>query len=152
MPNLATILKEEITRLARKEQKGESERIQKVVSQHRSELTALKRRVTELELIGNALARKVTGKPFGEEGGVKKQTRFSSKRLQDWRKKIKLSAAGLGQLLCVSAQTIYHWESGKSRPKGETLAALVALRTAGKRQITAKQAALAPVKEQAQKA
>ena len=141
---IATILKEKITRLARKEQKGDSERLGKAASQHRSEIAALKRRITDLERMVNALAKKVTGKAPAEDGGLKKKTRFSAKRLQAWRKRVKLSAAEVGQLVGVSAQTVHHWESGMSRPKGEALAAAAALRTAGKRKITAKLAELAP--------
>lgn len=151
MPNLATILKEEITRLARKEQKGDSERLSKVASLHRSELAAIKRRLTDLERLVNALAKKVTGKAPTEDGVLKKQTRFSAKRLQAWRKKMKLSATELGLLVGVSAQTVYHWESGKSRPKGEALAAVGVLRTAGKRKLTAKLAQLASPGAEAEK-
>ena len=44
----------------------------------------------------------------------------------------------------VSAQTIYNWEAGKSRPRAQQLAALGALRSMGKRQAKAQLAALEP--------
>ena len=97
------------------------------------------------------MAKKVTGKAPTEAGGLKKQTRFSAKRLHAWRKKMKLSATELGHLVGVSAQTVYHWESGKSRPMGEALAAVGALRTAGKRKLATKLAQLAPPVEEAEK-
>jgi len=44
MPNIATLLKTEISRVARKELRGESQALKKAVSAHRSEIAALKRR------------------------------------------------------------------------------------------------------------
>jgi hypothetical protein len=44
MPNLATLLKNEISRVARKEQRGESLALKKSVSAHRADIAALKRR------------------------------------------------------------------------------------------------------------
>jgi DNA-binding transcriptional regulator YiaG len=41
----------------------------------------------------------------------------------------------MGTLVGVSAQTIYNWEAGKSRPRQQQLAALAAVRGMGKRQI-----------------
>ena len=49
MPNIATLLKNEISRVARKEQRGESLALRKSVSSHRAEIAALKRRVQALE-------------------------------------------------------------------------------------------------------
>ena len=135
MPDIATVLKEEISRLARKEQKAESDRQKKAAAQSRSEITALKRRLVDLERIVSTLAKKVTGKAPAEAVGLKKQVRFSPQRLQAWRKKVKLSAAELAQLVGVSAQTVYHWEAGKARPKPSQLAQLAELRTGGKRKL-----------------
>ena len=135
MPDIATVLKEEISRLARKEQKAESDRQKKAAAQSRSEITALKRRLVDLERIVSTLTKKVTGKAPAEAVGLKKQVRFSPQRLQAWRKKVKLSAAELAQLVGVSAQTVYHWEAGKARPKPSQLAQLAELRTGGKRKL-----------------
>ena len=45
-----------------------------------------------------------------------------------------MSAADYGKLVGVSALTIYHWESGKSRPRKAQLAVLTAVRGIGKRE------------------
>jgi len=47
---------------------------------------------------------------------------------------LNLSAADYGKLIGVSALTIYHWESGKSRPRKAQLAVLTAVRGIGKRE------------------
>jgi len=49
MPNIASILKEEIARVARKEVRRETTALKKSNVTHRSEIAALKRRATELE-------------------------------------------------------------------------------------------------------
>ena len=52
MPNIASILKSEISRVARKEVRAEVSGLKKGVSGHRSEIAALKRRLLALELGG----------------------------------------------------------------------------------------------------
>ena len=54
------------------------------------------------------------------------------------RQKLGLSAADFDTILGVSAQTIYNWESEKSRPRQEQLASIASLRRMGKRQAAAK--------------
>ncbi len=45
-----------------------------------------------------------------------------------------LSAADYATLVGVGAQTIYNWEQGKSKPRVQQLAALLAVRSLGKRE------------------
>jgi transcriptional regulator with XRE-family HTH domain len=54
------------------------------------------------------------------------------------RERTGLSAADYAKLVGVSALTIYNWEQGKTRPRQEQLAALVAIRGIGKREALAK--------------
>lgn len=49
MPNIASVLKEEIQRLARKELKANTDSLKKAVAHYRSETAALKRRINQLE-------------------------------------------------------------------------------------------------------
>jgi DNA-binding transcriptional regulator YiaG len=44
----------------------------------------------------------------------------------------------MGKLLGVSAQSVYHWETGKSKPRKSQLLAISAVRKMGKRDVTAK--------------
>lgn len=136
MGNLAAVLKVEILRLARKEVRKEVEGLRQAVGKHRTETRALKARVEALERARGRTGR-ATATDLGEEGGSEGAVRhrFSAARLAAMRKKKGLSAAELGALVGVSAQTIYHWESGKSRPRQEGLANLAAVRSMGKRQI-----------------
>jgi DNA-binding transcriptional regulator YiaG len=78
-----------------------------------------------------------------ENGGV----RFSARSAKAQRRRTGLSAADYARLVGVSPLTIYNWEHGKSRPRKQQLAALVALRGIGKREALAKlQQAKAPAK------
>lgn len=145
MPNIASILKDEILRLARKEVRNELEGLKKASAQYRSDIAALKRQVAALTKQAAKLepkdSRKVTVDP---ESGETTSFRFSAQRFAAQRQKLGLSAGDMGTLIGVSPQTIYHWESGKTRPRQSQLAAIAAVRKLGKRQIKAK---LAPVTE-----
>ena len=138
MPNIASIMKEEIVRLARKELRRETEGLKKASAQYRSEIAALKRRVASLEKQLGQVARKaprpVAPEAAGEDAG---QVRFSAKGLVKHRKRLGLTAAELGVLLGVSGQSIYKWEADKARPRRQQLAAIAALRKMGKRQAQA---------------
>jgi transcriptional regulator with XRE-family HTH domain len=54
------------------------------------------------------------------------------------RKRLKLSAEDFGKLLGVSAQTVYFWEQGRTRPRKAQFAALVAARSLGRREALAR--------------
>jgi len=144
MPNIATLLKNEISRVARKEQRGDSLALRKSVSAHRSEIAALKRRVQALEKQLRRLAR------TGSRAAVAEKTdedaapsiRYSAKSLASQRRRLGLSAADCGLLVGTTAQSIYNWESGKVRPRARHLAAIAALRTLGRKDAAAHLAAL----------
>jgi len=64
--------------------------------------------------------------------------RFRAKGFAALRKKLGISAAEMGKLLEVSAQSVYHWESGKTKPRVRQLEAISAVRKMSKREILAK--------------
>lgn len=143
MPNIATLLKNEISRVARKEQRGESLALKKSVSAHRAEIAALKRRILALEQQMRRLS-KAGGKAKPEPLDVAPagNTRFSAKGLTSQRRRLGLSAAECGLLLGTSAQSVYNWEAGEIRPRARHLAAIAALRTLGKKEAAARLAEL----------
>ena len=149
MPNIAAVLKEEIARVARKELRGDTARFKKASAQYRSDIAALKRRITELEKQLGKLSRqsrKAGAKAEAEAPGTgtgRSSLRFSPKGLAAQRKRLGLSAAQVAALLGVSGQSIYKWEDGKARPRASQLPAIASLRTMGKREANARLAALA---------
>ena len=139
MPNIASVLKEEIMRLARKELRSETESLKKASALYRSEIATLKRRASALEKQLAHLGKKVVGKGEGHEAvAPESRVRFSAKGLNSRRQKLGLSAGDMGALLGVSSQTIYNWEAGTTRPRRPQVEAIAALRAMGKRQILAK--------------
>ena len=54
------------------------------------------------------------------------------------RKKLGLSATDMGKLIGVSGQSVYHWETGKTKPRANQLQAIAAVRKMGKRAVAAK--------------
>ena len=135
MPNIASVLKEEITRLARKELRANTDSLKKAVSTFRSEIAALKRRQqeTEREL---ARLRKAQGKVVRQEQPEEAATnlRFRPEGFAAKRKKLGWSAREVGLLLDASELSVYKWEQGKSRPRERHLQAIAALRKMGKRE------------------
>lgn len=62
--------------------------------------------------------------------------RFRPDGLKKHRERLGLSAAQAGQIMGVSALSVYKWESGKTRPRAKQLQAIAHLRTLGKREAT----------------
>jgi DNA-binding transcriptional regulator YiaG len=144
MPNIASVLKEEIVRLARKEVRAETESLKKASAHFRSDIAGLKKRVSALEKQLAHAEKKAAGKASSSAATAgATRTRFSAKGLATQRQKLGLAAADMGALLGVSAQTIYNWEAGKSKPRAQQLAAIASLRGMGKRKAKAQLATLA---------
>jgi DNA-binding transcriptional regulator YiaG len=134
MPNIASVLKSEITRIARKEIRAEVEGLKKSASGHRTEIAALKRRAEALEQELKRLQKSVPKPeplPIEETG---KAQRFSAKGLASQRQRLGLSADAVGMLVGASGQSVYNWEAGKARPRASHLAAIAALRGLSKTQ------------------
>lgn len=74
--------------------------------------------------------------------------RFSAKGFTKLRQRLGLSAAAMGTLLGVTAQSVYKWEDGKARPRATQLQAISAVRKMGKREAAAHLASLEGAHEQ----
>jgi len=139
MPNIASILKDEISRVARKEIRVETESLKKAVVAYRTEIAALKRRAQALEQevrrLGKSSARAVS--PAAEEPSSRK-LRFSAKSLASQRRRLGLSAKDCGLLVGASGQSIYNWEAGKARPRDSHLPTIATLRSLGKKEVAAR--------------
>jgi DNA-binding transcriptional regulator YiaG len=143
MPNIASLLKEEITRLARKELRANTESLKKTVATYRFEIAALKRRVETLERQAKRTA-KVASKAVPPEPAENDgNQRWSPKAFAKHRARLGLSAADYGALLGVSALSVYNWEGGRARPRTRYLPAIASVRLMGKREATNRLGALA---------
>jgi DNA-binding transcriptional regulator YiaG len=134
MPNIASVLKAEISRVARKESRIETQALKKASTQYRSDIAALKRQVQMLEKKVRVLAKSADQPSVPPEAAQSQNRtyRFNAKRLAAHRQRLGLSAQEMGTLLNVSGQSVYHWEAGKSRPRAAQMPAIAALRTLSK--------------------
>ncbi len=135
MPNIASVLKSEITRIARKEIRAEVEALKKSVSSHRTEIAALKRRAQSLE----QELRRFNRSPMPKQARAtadesSKSLRFSAKDLASQRQRLGLTIEGCALLLGTSGKSIYRWETGKAQPRETYWPSIAALRTLGKEQ------------------
>ena len=137
MPNLNTVLGEEIRRLARKEIRSQVGATQKNVAKYRGEIAELKRRVGELErrlsFVEKQEKKRLTSDPTPAQADTPRP-RFSAGWVKKHRDKLGMSAADYGRLVGVSGLTIYNWEKGSSAPREKQLLAWDKIRTLGKRE------------------
>ena len=144
MPNIATLLKSEIARVARKQVRAETAGLKQAIAPYRAQIADLKRRTRELEQqvkrLGRVAAKVATVSP-AESG--ERNLRFSAKGLAAQRKRLGLSAQAFGALIGASGQSVYKWEEGKTRPRAKHLPSIAALRTMGKKEAAARLASLA---------
>jgi DNA-binding transcriptional regulator YiaG len=128
MANIASLLKTEIARIARKEVRAEVESLKKANSQRRSLIVQLKREVAALQKQLRQVNRERVTSAKGTKA-LDRKHRFSVTRLAAHRVKLGLSAADYGKLVGVSGNAIYLWEHGKSRPKPEQVQQLGTLKS-----------------------
>ena len=146
MPNLAAILKIEISRLARRSTRPLYVPIKKDVA-------ALKRAMAEQKRLVARLARdnarlvadlntRIAAPPRASDAEVK-HARLSPRLIRSQRQRLALSQSAFGKLLGVSGPAVVAWEGGRSKPRAEAKAAIVAIRKLGKREARRRLAALA---------
>ena len=135
MPSIGAVLREEISRLSRKEVRSQVEATKKATTQHRHHIAALKRQVAQLERQVALLVRKADDTPkAAPAASAAARPRFVAKGLRSQRTRLGLSAADFGKLLGVSAQSIYNWERELASPRDKQISKLAALRGIGKRE------------------
>jgi len=136
MADVASALKEEIRRLARKEIKAETTSTKQAVAQYRREIAQLKRHLQQqdkkIAFLENKERERIEQPEAADDAMA--NARFSPRSVKAQRDRLGLSAADYAKLVGVSPLTIYNWEKGKTRPRQEQLARLVAIRGIGKRE------------------
>ena len=140
MPNIAEVLKQEISRLARKEARQECASLLTQIRNLRDTVNKQKKTIGKLEKTITRLGGQIpkSSKPIqapieAEEGKVR--VRMSPASIKRIRDKFAISQAQMGKLLEVSTNTIVRWEAGSSTPRDRYKRALAKLRGTGKRAI-----------------
>jgi DNA-binding transcriptional regulator YiaG len=148
MPNIAVVLREEITRLARKEVKTQTGALRKASSEQRKKIAEMRRQISELQRKVALLEKQMSKDSDGKTGAGKDRSfRFSPKGLRSNRKRLGLSASDFGKLVGVTGQTVYMWEREATRPREQQLDALAALRSMGKKEASARLEGMAKKKK-----
>ena len=137
MPNIGVLLKQEITRLSRREIRAETQTTKQASSQYRHDIAELKREIVTLKRQVALLQRRNTS-PAPAIGSQGKKIRFVAKGLRSQRSRLGLSAEDYGKLVGVSGQSVYNWEQGYSIPRSQQVVAIAALRSIGKREAVAR--------------
>ena len=145
MSNIVTALKDEVSRIARKEVRNETAQLTKSVARYLAEIADLKRRLaaaeqslTKIQKSGGVpLSMTPASTPQGPTG-----TPSTAHAHLTLRARLDLSGPETAKLLRVSVQTIYNWEAGSSKPREPQLSAIAVLRKAGKREVAARIAEL----------
>jgi DNA-binding transcriptional regulator YiaG len=139
MSNVAKALKEEISRISRKEAKSATGPIAKSNSDLKKTILDLKKRLAALEkgnkrlLAGAKKEKPVSAPGLSEET---KKARITSTTIRSLRNKLGLSQADFGKLAKVTTHAVYLWESkeGKLNLREKTKAALLSIKGMGARE------------------
>jgi len=130
MGKIETTLKSEIARLARREARVMLEPLEKKVRELKQQVRSLNGEIGRLSKQAGRSPRVKqipTAKPETAETDVKK-ARISPGLIKKLRKRLAITQRELAALVGVSGPAVQSWEQGNARPRGENLAALVALR------------------------
>lgn len=139
MPNLAQTLKQEISRVARKEVREDIASLRKAVTAHRSEIAALKRIVkelgTQLRLAKKAVSRAAPAvAEQNDTGRPGRKPSFNAGRLKAKRQALGMNQAQMAQLLGISSLSLWKWESGQVTPRPSMLERYFVAMKMGKRE------------------
>jgi DNA-binding transcriptional regulator YiaG len=139
MSNIAVALRQEITRLARREARSLTKSLHKAAFQFRRDIAELKRQNAQARA---EIARFQRQAPQGDAApateGTIENIRYSAARVKALRKRLGLSAEAFGKLVGVTGHTVYKWEHGAVRPRRRKLAAIAAVRGIGKTEANAR--------------
>ena len=135
MPNIAVVLKQEISRLARKEAKAATDPLKSDIAKLKTSNADLKRRVALLER-ANKVLMKAEMSRANEVASVGPQTskvRLTAKGIRALRRKTGLTQADFARLVGVTNQAVSYWEKqeGSLRLKEKTKAKLLSLKGVG---------------------
>ena len=139
MPNIAKVLKEEITRLSRKEAKAAVTPFRKPSVRSRKDMADLKRRMVLLEKLGRQLQDRLAKMDAVQPAAPTEPSArewISGRGIKSLRKRLGLSQSELAKLVGVSEQAVYMWEQkpGMLKFRASTKASLFSVRNLGARE------------------
>ena len=137
--NVMSVLKAEISRLAKKEAKAVVSPVKKASATYRSLLAGLRKQVDALQREVASLKKAVPAPEKALAAKTEPEGRFwiTGKGVKAMRKRTGLTQEKFGKLVGVSVPTVVNWEKakGKLNLRKATAGALQALRGKGKREV-----------------
>ena len=139
MPNIVKVLKDEVSRAARRESKKALASVTRPTVGLRRTLTDLKRKVAQLEKELSTLRKTIQGRRKADAPAAPEavdRARITAKSVCSLRRRLRLSGQEFARLLGVTAQVVYKWEkaTGPLRVRQTTRAAILAVRGIGARE------------------
>lgn len=144
MPNIASVLKEEIRRLARKEAKALVAPLKKALSMERKARAQLRKQISaSAKAAGRAVRQAATAAAPAASERKSKSGRalaegWRKDTVRSTRKALGLSQGQFAKLVGVSQITISFWENGRSTPRMTQQTAVLAAREMGRDKALAK--------------
>ena len=135
MAKIEDVIKAEIMRLARREVRAVFRPLKREVWQMSAKLASLSKGIASLNRTAKELHLEEAKPKLEATPEEVKASRLSPERITRLRKKLGISQREMGILLGASLGAVLSWEKGKSKPKPEKKAALVALRKMRKRDV-----------------
>jgi DNA-binding transcriptional regulator YiaG len=150
MSTLASTLKNEIARIARKELRDDLIAMRKAVAESRHEIAALKRGLRDTQFMlreevrrsAQALRQLSQARPGASASNTAPETVrrgrravFDADRFKTQRERLGLTQKEMAAYLGTSSLSVWKWESGQVKPRANFLPAIFALRTRGKREV-----------------
>lgn len=137
MPNVGSILREEIKRLALRVTRPVFTPLKKDVAVLKRTIAEHKRALARLQsenarLVAEADARLMAPPAISDE--ELKSARISPRLIRSQRNRLGLSRDAFAKLLGVSSGSVFAWEGGRSKPRAAAKVTLVAIRKLGRRE------------------
>ena len=134
MPDIATVLKAEIRRLAKSEIRSATGPLKKQVAGLRTSIRKAKDDSQQLKHKVTALQR-ATGDTDPAPPPDMGRSWITSRTVRALRKRLGLTQVQMGKVLGVSGLTIYNWEKGVTKPRASLAAKIVASKKLGKKDV-----------------
>lgn len=136
MAKIESIIKSEITRLAKHEVRTVFRPLRKEVWGMKLRLSNLIKNFNVLDRVAKEASKGKSTEPKLEASPEEvKASRLTPERIAGLRKKLGISQRELGILVGATIGAVASWEKGKFRPRGDKKAVLVALRKVRKRDV-----------------
>lgn len=137
MSNIGVVLRDEIQRLAGRVSRKADSRLKQNVVHMKRQIAELNRCVAQLrrdnlKLMAD-LKDRLTSPPSADTQTLE-GARLSPRLVRVQRARLGLSREDFARLIGFSAGAVMTWEGGKSKPRDEARAAIIAIRGLGKRQ------------------